>query len=85
MDLFNGFSFNELEEKAVNPAVKRYPSRRIILEQTIVLSLSGFDLERSNNEMFRSNSWRKNMAELSHDIDSIDKSLEANRNRNTLI
>jgi lipopolysaccharide export system permease protein len=78
MDLFNGFSFNELEEKAVNPAVKRYPSRKDnFKEQTIVLSLSGFDLERSNNEMFRSNSWRKNMAELSHDIDSIDKSLEA--------
>jgi lipopolysaccharide export system permease protein len=72
MILYNGYSFTELEEKNVLPAEKRYPSRKDeFKEQTVILALTGFDLERSGNEMFKSNSWSKNMEELSHDIDSL--------------
>jgi lipopolysaccharide export system permease protein len=74
MILYNGRTFSEIEEKNVIPAERKYPSRKdFFKEQTLVLSLSGFDLERSNNEMFRSNSWSKNMAQLSKDIDSLNR------------
>ncbi|HZL76665.1 MAG TPA: LptF/LptG family permease, partial [Bacteroidales bacterium] len=74
MILYNGNSITELEEKNVIPAERKYPTRKdTFKEQTLVLSLSGFDLERSSNEMFRSNSWSKNMAQLSIDIDSLKK------------
>ncbi len=72
MTLYNGESFNELEEE--NPGVdqKRYPSRRdTFTEQTIVLGLSGFELERSGEEMFTSNSWMLNMSQLAHYVDSM--------------
>jgi lipopolysaccharide export system permease protein len=74
MVLYNGNTFTELEEKNVIPAERKYPSRKdSFKEQTLVLSLTGFDLERSNNEMFRSNSWSKNMSQLSNDIDSLKR------------
>lgn len=72
MILFNGSSYDEMEEKNVLPAERKYPTRKdTFKEETLVLSLSGFDLERSSNEMFKSNSWSKNMKELSLDIDSL--------------
>jgi lipopolysaccharide export system permease protein len=81
MVLYNGNTFTELEEKNVIPAERKYPSRKdSFKEQTLVLSLTGFDLERSNNEMFRSNSWSKNMAQLSKDIDSLDKRYNIKQN-----
>lgn len=72
MQLFNGHTFSEIEEKNVIPAERKYPSRKdTFREQTIVLSLSGFDLERSGGEMFRNTSWSMDMAMLSHFIDSL--------------
>jgi len=74
MILYNGSTFNEIEEKNVISAEKKHPSRKdVFKEQTVVISLTGFDLERSGNEMFRSNSWSKNLKELTHDIDSLSK------------
>ncbi len=72
MTLYNGESFYELEEE--NPGVdqKRYPSRKdTFKEQTIVLGLSGFELERSGDDLFSSSSWRLNMSQLAHYIDSL--------------
>lgn len=72
MVLYNGKSFNEIEEKNVSLAEKKYPARKdVFKEQKIVLSLSGFDLERSGNDMFKSTSWMLNMPQLSHFIDSL--------------
>jgi lipopolysaccharide export system permease protein len=72
MTLYDGESFYEMEEE--NPGVdqKRYPSRKdTFKEQTIVLGLTGFDLERSGNEMFASTSWSLNMSQLAHFVDSL--------------
>ena len=72
MQLFNGHTFTELEEKNAIASEKQYPSRKdFFSEQTIVLSLSGFDLERTGGEMFRNTSWSMGMAMLSHFIDSL--------------
>jgi len=73
MTLFNGYSFNEMEEQR-SSAAKTYPSRKdIFREQTIVIPLSGFDLERSEEGLFKSNSAMLNISELSFHIDSLSQ------------
>jgi lipopolysaccharide export system permease protein len=74
MILYNGYSYNEIEEKNVGPFSKKYPSRKdYFKEQTIVISLSGFDLERSEEGLFKSNSAMLNISQLTFYIDSLNK------------
>ena len=74
MTLYNGTSFSEIEENNVSHDKKRFPSRKdSFKEQTIVISLTGFDLERSGHEMFKSTSWMLNLEQLSHFADSLTK------------
>ena len=74
MTLYNGKSFTEIEEKNVAPDQRRYPSRKDeFREQTVVISLSGFDLERSSDDLFRSTSWMLNLSQLSFYIDSLNR------------
>jgi lipopolysaccharide export system permease protein len=70
MVLYNGKTFTELEEKAVVPVERKYPSSK---EQTIVLSLTGFDLERSSDDLFRSSSWMLNLSQLTYYVDSLNR------------
>lgn len=74
MTLYNGYSYNELEEKNVSTSNKRYPFRKdYFKEQSIVVSLRGFDLERSSNDLFKFNSAVQNVSQLRHFIDSMGK------------
>lgn len=74
MVLYNGYSYNETQEKNVSDAEKKYPFRKdFFKEQTLVLSLSGFDLERSELNLFKSNSAMLNISQLTHYIDSLNK------------
>ena len=74
MILYNGYSYNEIEEKNVITALRKYPSRKdYFKEQTIVISLSGFDLERSEEGLFKSNAAMKNISQLTFFIDSLNK------------
>lgn len=73
MTLYNGYSFSEIEERTPNPSYRKFPSRRAYFkEQSIVVSLSGFDLERSQEGLFKSNAAMKNIAELTFYIDSLN-------------
>jgi lipopolysaccharide export system permease protein len=73
MVLYNGYSFNEIEEKNLSPAARKYPSRKdYFKEQTIVISLTGFDLERSEDGLFKSNSAMLNISQLTFFIDSLN-------------
>jgi lipopolysaccharide export system permease protein len=73
MTLFNGYSYSEIEERTPNPAYRKFPSRKAYFkQQTIVISLSGFDLERSQDGLFKSNAAMKNIAELTYFIDSMN-------------
>lgn len=81
MVLYNGYSFNEMEGDHSSPSMNKFPSRRdTFKEETIVLSLSGFDLERSGNDLFKSNSWMLNMDQLNHFIDSLSGDYNAHQN-----
>ncbi len=74
MTLYNGRTYNEIEENNVAYDNKKFPSRKdSFKEETIVLSLTGFDLERSGNDMFKSTSWMLNLEQLSHFSDSLAK------------
>jgi lipopolysaccharide export system permease protein len=73
MILYNGYSFNEMEEKNVNTPDRKYPSRKdYFKEETIVISLIGFDLERSENGLFKTNSAMLNISQLTFFIDSLN-------------
>jgi lipopolysaccharide export system permease protein len=74
MTIYSGHSYYELEEKKVGVAYRRYPSRKDKFnEQSIVIPLTGFDLERSEEGLFKSNAAMKNIAELTYYIDSMNK------------
>jgi lipopolysaccharide export system permease protein len=74
MVLYNGYSYNELPERNVSNTDRKHPSRTDRFdEQTLVLSLSGFDLERSTEDIFKSHSAMLNVSELSYHIDSLNK------------
>jgi lipopolysaccharide export system permease protein len=74
LTLYNGHSYNEMEEKNAPAANRKYPLRKdFFKEQTIVISLTGFDLERSKEDLFKVNSSTQTITQLSHFIDSISK------------
>lgn len=74
MILYNGYSYNDLAERAEGSPGKKYPFRKdIFKEQELVVSLSGFDLERTEIDLFKSNSAMKKIGQLTHDIDSLNK------------
>jgi lipopolysaccharide export system permease protein len=74
MVLFNGHSYSEMQEQDASKPEKSYPFRKdIFKEQTLVVSLSGFDLERTEIDLFKSNSAMKNITQLTNDIDSLNK------------
>ncbi len=73
MKLFNGYSYTEMEEKNVGASEKTYPSRKDFFEEeNIVISLSGFDLERSEENLFKSNAAMLNISQLRFYIDSLN-------------
>ena len=83
MTLYNGYSYYELEEKNVILAERKFPSRKdYFKEQTIVISLSGFDLERSEEGLFKSNAAMLNISQLTYYIDSLNKKYNLRLNHN---
>ncbi|MCE5348044.1 MAG: LptF/LptG family permease [Bacteroidales bacterium] len=74
MTLYNGFSFNEISEKNVTTSAKKYPSRKdYFKEEQIVIPLTGFDLERSEGGLYKSNAAMLNISQLTFYIDSLNK------------
>jgi lipopolysaccharide export system permease protein len=74
MILYNGYSYKEMTDKSNGPSSNKYPFRKdTFKEQTLVVSLSGFDLERTEIDLFKSNSTMKNISQLTHDIDSLNR------------
>jgi lipopolysaccharide export system permease protein len=74
MTLYNGHGYTEMEEKYISQAARKYPSRRDdFKEQTIVIPLTGFDLQRSEDGLFKSNAAMLNISQLNFTIDSLNK------------
>jgi lipopolysaccharide export system permease protein len=74
MTLYNGFSYTEMEEKDRSETERTYPFRKdSFTEQTVVIELSGFDLIRSDDDLFGSNSRMLNITQLTNQIDSLNQ------------
>jgi lipopolysaccharide export system permease protein len=55
MTLYNGHAYKELEEKNVNATLRKYPFENDrFKEQSIVIPLTGFDLQRSEDGLLKS-------------------------------
>ena len=64
----------KVEERNVNDAARKYPSRvDKFKEQSIVISLSGFDLQRSEEGLIKSGPAMLNISQLTFAIDSLSK------------
>ncbi len=74
MVLYSGYSYTDMGERSSNPADKKYPFRKdFFKEQTLVIPLSGFDLQRSEIDLFKSHSAMLNISQLTFYIDSLNK------------
>jgi len=74
MTLYNGYGYTELEEKNVSVAQRKLPSRKdYFKEQSIVIPLTGFDLQRSEEGLFKSSAAMLNISQLTFTIDSLNK------------
>lgn len=74
MTLYNGHGYTEVEEKNVTQNQRKYPSRiDDFKEQTIVIPLTGFDLQRSEEGLFKSSAAMLNISQLTFTIDSLNK------------
>ena len=72
LTLYNGYSYNEIDEKNVSTSYKKYPFRKdYFKEMQRVISLSGSDLERSKDDLFKFNSSTQKVKRLLQLIDSL--------------
>ena len=75
--LFNGYAYNDIEEKDVPQDKRKYPFRRDkFSEQTMVIELTGYELDRSGMDLFRSNYSMLNSTELHFFVDSLSDRFE---------
>ncbi len=78
--LYNGYSYSDLDEEEKSPNNRKYPFRRdSFKQQELVIELSGFDFDRSDLDLFRSNSTMLNLGELNYFIDSLNTKLETRK------
>jgi lipopolysaccharide export system permease protein len=78
--LYHGYSYNEVidqEKRRRRRLVNTYPHRRDVFdEQELILELSGFGLNRTDEDLFKNQYAMLNLQQLSHFKDSLTKDLE---------
>ncbi len=76
--LYNGYSYNELEDNRRRNRNKTYPHRREEFnEQRIVIELEGYGLQRTDENLFKSGYSMMNLKQLEHVQDSLQRELNA--------
>jgi len=78
LTLYNGYSYNEIPEdkKRMRRNIKTYPHRRESFEeQTIVMELTGFGLNRTDEDLFKNNYSMMNIDQLAFFRDSLTQVL----------
>ena len=78
LTLYNGYAYKDIEEKNVPQEKRTYPFRRDrFSEQTMVIELEGFGLNRSGMDIYRSNYAMLNTSGLTFYIDSLSTRFDA--------
>lgn len=76
--MYGGRTFEELNEK--KPAEKIYPEQHTYFDkQTFIRELTGFDLERTDEDLFKHHYQMKRIDELEKSSDSLSETLENRR------
>ncbi len=74
LNLYNGHSYLEMPITKKNRREQSYPHRRHNFEkQTLMIELTGFGLERTDESLFKSNYQMLNLEQLGHYQDSLNK------------
>ena len=74
MKLYNGHGYTEMAEKNVTASARKFPSRiDYFKEQSIVIPLNGFEMQRSEEGLFKSSAAMLNISQLTFTIDSLNK------------
>jgi lipopolysaccharide export system permease protein len=74
MTLYNGHGYTEMAEKNVAASARKFPSRiDYFKEQSIVIPLNGFEMQRSEEGLFKSSAAMLNISQLTFTIDSLNK------------
>jgi len=79
LTLYHGYSYTEVEEenKGIRRNVKTYPHRRESFdEETIMLELTGFGLQRTDEDLFKNNYSMMNIDQLAFFRDSLSDVLD---------
>ncbi len=74
--LYSGYNYEEMEERSRQRGQKTYPHRvDSFYEQVLIIELSGFDLQRTDEEAFRHNSQMMNLVQLELTTDSLNRNM----------
>lgn len=72
--LYNGYNYEEMEDRARQRRDRTFPHRNDRFEeQVMIIELSGFDLQRTDEEAFRHNSQMMNLSQLEMTTDSLNQ------------
>lgn len=72
--LYSGYNYEEMVESRGQSQTRSFPHRNDIFgEQILLIELSGFDLQRTDEEAFRHNSQMMNLNQLEMTADSLSK------------
>jgi len=81
MTLYNGYGYKEMNEKNLNNNTRKFPSEvDYFQEQSIVIPLAGFELQRSEEGLFKSSAAMLNISQLTFTIDSLNKKYDEKLN-----
>ncbi|PIE86366.1 MAG: permease [Bacteroidia bacterium] len=77
LTLYHGHSYQEMEEKnRDNVRKQKFPHRQSKFDkQRLIFDTKSFELDRTDDELFKHNYQMKNLSELNYAIDSLNKSL----------
>ena len=76
MTLYDGHSYNELQDPKIPDKKKSYPHRYDKFEkQEFLIRLSGFNLERSDQSLFKNHYAMMTLTQLEYMIDSLNKEI----------
>ncbi|MFO7924965.1 MAG: LptF/LptG family permease [Bacteroidales bacterium] len=82
--LYNGYNYDEMEERSRQQRERTFPHRQDRFdEQMLIIELSGFDLERTEEDAFRHNSQMMNLTQLDGTTDSLNLIMSKQVNEHT--
>lgn len=72
--LYSGYNYEEMIQRGGQSQTRSFPHRNDMFgEQILLIELSGFDLQRTDEEAFRHNSQMMNLSQLEMTTDSLSK------------